>query len=232
LFDTLLDSFRPVGDLTDAFRRFTARVETTALTGEMAEVPVDFVPGPFERAWPAAGICVQLRDGLEKVYLRGRAYHRLAVGARRLQPDGPDYVAVVEIGGAVWAEVARFDDKGNLLAGPSPLPPIRDEYLDIPLPDSIRAALVEAIPPRAPGLMQAILREVLAQTPIRWGDAGDDLAVIRAGEIILHAALLERLAGYAPERILPAIAAAVEPMAQRLAQARLAGRPKPPLQPK
>jgi len=218
LFDALTESFRPQGDLLAAFERFTAEVETTATQARMVEVPVDFAPAPFERVWLEEGICVQLRHGLEKVYLQGRTYSRQAAGARRVRAEGGGYVAVVEIGGAPWAEVLRLDERGEIVDGPHPLPPVSKAYTKLPFPDSIRATLVEALPARAPALMQPALRQILETTPIVWGDAGDDVGVVRQAVIVLHAVLLERLANQPAERILNAIAQAIEPPAQQLAQ--------------
>lgn len=229
LFDALTECFRPRGELAVALARFTARVEETAATGQMYEAPVDFEPAPFERVWLEAGVCVQLRDGVEKVYVGGRAYARHTAGPRRVQPTETGYVAIVEIGGAPWAEVVVLDQQGQLLAGPKPLPAVTNRFVGRPLPDSVRRALVEALPSRAPRLMQPALRQVLIETPIVWGDPADDVAAIRHGTIVLHAVLLERLAGQSPEAVLTAIALAVETPAQQLAQARLAAAFRKPL---
>lgn len=222
LFDALADCFRPQGDVNTTFHRFTEQVELAATTGEMTEPPVDFVPAPFERVWFEAGVCVQLRAGVEKVYIGGRAYARATVGARRLKRTETGTTALVEIGGEPWAEVLRLDEQGNLIEEPKPLPLVDSPALGRPLPDSIRAALVDALPPRAPALMQPALRQVLTTTPITWGDPGDDVAAIRDNTIVLHAVLLERLVGRSPAEILTAIALAIEPPAQRLAQRMLA----------
>jgi hypothetical protein len=222
LFDALADCFRPQGDVSTAFHRFTEQVELAAATGEMVEPPVDFEPAPFERVWFEAGVCVQLRSGVEKVYIDGRAYARATVGARRLKQTESGTTALVEIGGEPWAEVLRLDERGDLIEGPTPLPPVDSPALGRPLADSVRAALVDALPPRAPALMQPALRQVLTATPIAWGDPGDDVAAIRGDTIVLHAVLLERLARRPPDEILTAIALVIEPWAHLLAQRMLA----------
>lgn len=222
LFDALLECFQPQEDIRDAFAHFMERVEETSLSGEMYEPPVDFGPDPFERVWFTDGLCIQWRDGVEKVYVNGRAYHRNVTGARRVHRTDDGYIACLELAGEPWAEVVRLDEQGEPVEGPKPLPPVANRFVGRSLPDSVRAALVEVLPPRAPGLMQTHLRQVLTATPVEWGDPGDDVAKIQDGTIVLHAVLLERLAGRPPDEILTAIALAIEPVAQRLAQAHLA----------
>ncbi len=222
LFDALMESFRLEEPLIEAFKRFTVNVEETAVKGEVVEVPVDFIPAPFERLWIENGVCVQLREGVEKVFINGRAYTRDAAGARRVRQKGDNYVAGVEIGGEMWAEVLTLDRRGGVIEGPVPLPAVNNPFVGQPLPDSIRKLLVEALPPRAPAMMQPTLKHVLAEIPIVWDDAGDDVALLREGTIVLHAVLLERSLGQPPPVLLTTIAQAIEPVAHRLAQALLA----------
>jgi hypothetical protein len=222
LFDALLECFHPQEDVSKAFVHFMERVEETSLSGEISEPPVDFVPDPFERVWFRDGICIQWRDGVEKVYVNGRAYQRNVAGPRRVHRTNDGYTACLELAGEPWAEVVRLDEQGEPVEGPKPLPLVANRFVGHSLPDSVRVALVEVLPSRAPGLMQTHLRQVLMATPVAWGDPGDDVAKIQDDTIVLHAVLLERLAGRSPHEILTAIALAIEPVAQRLAQARLA----------
>lgn len=76
LFATLRESFRYSGEPGAIRERFTEGVEAAALQLEMKEADVDWAPHPHERFFPAARVCVQLRDGIEKVYDRGTIYYR------------------------------------------------------------------------------------------------------------------------------------------------------------
>ena len=56
---------------------------------EMREAEVDWTPAPHEYFFPAAHTCVQLRNGIEKVYDRGRVYYHpvLSVNAHALRTE-------------------------------------------------------------------------------------------------------------------------------------------------
>ncbi|MEM9490470.1 MAG: hypothetical protein AAGC55_15085 [Myxococcota bacterium] len=234
LFDALLECFR-VGEPAIALRLFTESVEERAIAARMDEVPVDFVPAPFTRVWHEAGpdageiICVQLRRGVERVFIAGRAYGRDTIGMRRLIHNGAGWSAALVIGGSTWAEVARIGDAGELVSGPERLPAVTGTALGRTLPAGVCRTMAAVLPERAPRLMRGTLHQVLTDTPVRWGDTGDQLAIFRqdpadrAGWIELHAAMLEILADR-PAQLMNEIAAAVEPIAQRLAQHRMAER--------
>lgn len=219
LFDALLECFAVAGDPAPAFARFSAQVERSAAAGTVVEPEVEFRPAPFERLW-GPGLCAQLRDGLERVWLGPLAFARDRAGSRRLRPDGADWEATVELGGQRWATVARLSADGSLIDGPHAPPPLPAAWLGRPLPSGVRAALIEALPPRAPVLLRAELARALEAAPLTWGDAGTEPARPDGEGIVLHAALVELLAGD-PAALLEAVAAAVEPVAHRLAQRRL-----------
>ncbi|MEM7032629.1 MAG: hypothetical protein AAF629_23955 [Chloroflexota bacterium] len=222
LFDALLESFVTVEPTPTAFETFTVAVEQRASQASMDVVPVDFRPAPFERIWLNANICVQLRDGLEKAFIQGRTYSRDADSPRRLRRCEGGYIAQIELAGSPWAKIAVFNEAGLVTGGPYSIPDVTSDYIGLPLPDSIRGLLVEALPPRAPNLMQTTLHAILENTPIVWADTADEVAIVRDNQICLHAVLLEKLAQHPPEHILNFVAQAVEPVAQRLAQQRLA----------
>jgi hypothetical protein len=219
LFDSLLECFRVRGGVREALARFPAGAEERALAARMDEVEVDFEPAPFERRWCGRGVCVQLRDGVEKLYVHGRAFSRDAAGARRLRWRQGGYEARVEIAGEPWCTVAELDERGELIAGPHPWRPVESRLSGHELPVEVRRALADALPPRAPALLQAALVESLLATPLRWGDPGPSEASAAGDHIVIHPALADRLEG---RELLEAIARAVEPVAQRLAQRRLA----------
>jgi hypothetical protein len=211
-----------VADPVAAFGRFTQGVEHSALAARMHEVPVDFEPAPFVRKWHQdRGVCVQLRQGLEKVYIHGRGYARDAAGPRRVRRDRDHWVAVVEILDREWARTARLDESGALVDGPHPLPSVHSALIGRALPGPICDALAATLPDRAPALMKAVLQQILGVTPLVIADTGDELAIGRDGRIEVHALLLEWGLASHPVELLEALAHAVEPVAQRLAQAAL-----------
>jgi hypothetical protein len=219
LFDSLLECFAVAGDPASAFARFSADVERAAAAGAAVEPDVEFSPAPFERVW-SPGLCAQLRDGLERVWLGALSFARDRAGTRRLRRDGDHWEATVELGGTRWVTLARISDAGDLIDGPHPPPALPAALLGRPLPAGVRAALVEALPPRAPALLRTEVREVLEAAPLSWGHAGTEAARADGDGIVVHAALVELLAA-SPEALLEAVAAAVEPVAQRLGQRRL-----------
>ena len=83
LFDSLLCSFVVQGDVQAALVRFTTDVERTAVLGQMHESDVEFEPAPFEWSWPHARVCVQRRDGVERIFIDGHAFDALRRGPRR-----------------------------------------------------------------------------------------------------------------------------------------------------
>src|SRR5581483_6022524 len=89
LFATLSESFRYRGEPGAMRERFAQGAEETAVQLAMKEAPVDWEPLPHERFFPAGHTCVQLRNGVEKIYDRGRVYYRsgLATGAYVIRTD-------------------------------------------------------------------------------------------------------------------------------------------------
>lgn len=223
LFASLRDCFAVEGDVAAALERFTAGAETAAVAGVAREVPVGFAPHPFERVFArdeAGGeVCAQLRDGLEALWLRGRAYRR-GGAVRRLRQEGERVWAEVVLGDAPWARVAAVDRRGALLEGPHPLPAATGP-IGAPLPESLRGLLVAWLPSRAPRLLAPALARLLGELPMRFDDTGDEAARADDRGLAVHAALVEHIddAG----ELAAAVARAVEPVAARLAQRVLAG---------
>lgn len=220
LFDSLRECFSVSGDVREAFERFTADVEQTAVTGEMREVDVDWLPSPFQRAWHGTRVCVQLRSGVEKVYVDGKSFSREAAGARRVRRAEGGYVAVVEIGGKQWAEIARFDSDGALIGGPYDAPSVEDPLVGRDVPPVLRQSIAAAIIPASPELLRPTLREVFADTTMVFGDPGWAEATLSEGTIVVHPAILTHL-GSDAAALVRALAGAIAPIAHRLGQARL-----------
>lgn len=223
LFDALSHSFR-VEDPPAALERFTQDVESRAIRGSMIEVGVPFRPAPFEWQWPAAGVCVQLRDGLERVYIAGRSYSLHQLGPRRLRIEGDRRVAYVDLGGIRWHDVLTFEADGTPLGAPAPIPAAPARLIGQALPEEIVNLLGAVLEQRAPRLLGPTVRHVLAGHILRWGDTGDELARAVDGAIELHSAFGEKLPEMEPQPMLAAFVLALEPVVTRLAQKNLAER--------
>lgn len=219
LFDALLHSFT-VDDPAAALLRFNADVDAVALAGAMREVEIDFTPAPHEWIWPAAGVCVELRDGVERVFVAGRAY---APGQHRdLVRDGDGRAAVITIAGAPWCVVLRVADDGSVVEGPHPIPRIESPLVGVALPDEIAAVLAEVIAARDGGPFAPAIAAALRSRELVFADTGDAIADAAQGQVRVHAILGERLGDADPVRMLAWLVDAVEPVARRLAQHDLA----------
>jgi hypothetical protein len=227
LFTALLESFRYQGETTDPLAEFMA--------GDLA-----WTPAPHERRF-TGGAWVQLRDGVEKVVFRGRAYYR-----RRWQEVIRDEPRVVraEAGRVVcslWAlggpveDHLVLDSAGEVIQVP-PLAPV--EGPQTPLSPRWRRALGELVAQRSTPLLRPSILGVLDTLPLRWGPVAGDLVEERGEGLVLSLALprlfRERLeAEREPaRRFLAALAFATEvagllaPAVTRRAQAALAGLPE------
>lgn len=221
LFDSLSHSFH-VEDPPSALERFTQNVESRAIRGSMVEVDVPFSPAPFEWHWPREGLCIQLRDGLERVYIDGRSYARHQLGSRRLLATDAGWTAAIEFGGVVWHEVLAFEPDGTPIGDARPVPPAPERLIGDALPEEIVNLLGVMLQQRAPRILAPTVAHVLSGHILRWGDTGDELARPVAGAIELHAAFGERLPEMDPQAMLATFVLALEPVVTRIAQRQLA----------
>lgn len=221
LFDALSHSFR-VEHPAEALQRFTRDVESRSIRGSMVEVDVPFRPAPFEWHWPSEGVCVQLRDGLERVYVGGRGYALHQLGTRRLRRDADAWVAYIDLGGLAWHDVLRLDDSGMPLGEAAPIPKAPPRLIGQALPEEIAKLLTAVLQQRAPRMLAATVGAVLDGHVLRWGDTADELARLHEGAIELHSAFGEHLPQMDPQVMLGAFVMGLEPLVNRLAQARLA----------
>jgi hypothetical protein len=225
LFDTLGASFRCASDPAQALARFTADVEARAARADMSEVPVDFIVSPHAWVWTAPDVCAQVRDGLERVYVRGKSYDRLLASHRTLVRDESDpatWQGRIDIAGRPWAVVIRLDEDGEVLDGPHPLPPVESQLLGEALPRQVTEVLAQVLASRAPEALRSALLAELSQRPAVWADTGPDIARLQPDRFELHAVLGERLPELDARAMLTHLGGALEPVAQRAAQARLA----------
>jgi YD repeat-containing protein len=216
LWTALAACFRTTGDAA----AFTAGAADRALRLARDEIPIDFAPAPFERAWIRGGE-VHLRDGVERARIGGVVY-RHGGSPARLVADGDAVAAEVWFGDAPWARVAVLDAAGRLVDGPRPVPACTNAVIGQRFPAALRAALAELIADVvAPPLADAA-RGVLADDDVRWADCGAAAARGRPDGIEVHAALWERLAPHGLPRLAAALAEALAPVVAARAQARLA----------
>ncbi len=221
LFDALLQSFT-VEQPAAALSRFTANVESRAIRGAMTEVDVPFAPAPFEWHWPSPELCVQLRDGVERLFIAGRGYALHQRGSRRLRREHERTVAYVEIAGIAWHDVLTVDAEGTPVGEPSPLPPAPERLVGRGLPPEIVELLAAVLRQRAPTMLEPAIAALFESHELRWGDTGDDAARAREDAIELHSVLGERVPDLDPTVMLEAFVDALEPVVTRLAQRRLA----------
>ncbi len=217
LFDSLSHSFR-LDDPPSALERFTRDVESRSIRGSMVEVDVPFHPGPFEWHWPTEGLCVQLRDGLERVYVGGRSYALHQLGTRRLRREGDRFVAYIDLGGIPWHDVLTLESDGTPVGGPAPVPAAPTRLIGQAMPEEIVNLLGAVLQQRAPRLLAPSVAHVLSGHVLRWGDTGDELARRAEGAIELHSAFGERLPEMDPNAMLGAFVLALEPVVTRIAQ--------------
>jgi hypothetical protein len=226
LFTALLESFRFVAD-RDPLRHF--------LDGAL-----EWEPAPHERRFPAAGVCVQLRDGVEKVVLDGRAYYRLdwqsvrRHAQRRLHDTGGATVCSLWALGLPVEDHAIVSEGGDVLAR---IPPTSDSRAPDLLNPAIRQGIEAVLCAQSAPQLGAELRAALATLTIEWGSVSGDLVEVTGSQARLGWRLADvgaariRAARSAAERLGRALELVVE--AARLlgdairarAQAALAARP-------
>lgn len=196
LFATLSESFRYSGEPGAIRERFLQNAEERALHLTMAEVPVDWQPYPHERFFPAAHTCVQLRDGVEKVYDRGRMYYRpdLSVNAHAVRVEQREdgqirYIASLMILGQALEDHLVLDAAGEILERPAtaPSPTVRGSAF---LSDEWKAVLVRLIATESTPLLQSALWPVLDELTLVWGEVPGELWAITGNELVLHAGMV------------------------------------------
>ncbi len=241
LFATLCESFRYSGEPGVTRERFTRDAEEAAMQLTMLETSVDWQPYPHERFFPAAHTCVQLRDGVEKVYDRGRVYYRpdLAATAYALRvthtPDGQvRYTASLVILGESLEDHLVLDAQGEIVERPSP---VRNWSIRgaAQLSDEWKAVLARLIATESTPLLRSALWPVMDELSLAWGEIEGELWVEAGNELTLHgrmiAAYREALARVrsAGEGLLLAarftseLARLIGPLVRARAQERMAG---------
>jgi hypothetical protein len=241
LFATLCESFRYSGEPGVTRERFTRDAEEAAMQLTMLETSVDWQPHPYERFFPAAHTCVQLRDGVEKVYDRGRIYYRpdLATSAQALrvlqEPDGQvRYVASLMILGQALEDHLVLDAHGEIMERPA----VKRNWGirgAAHFSDEWKAMLARLIATESTPLLRPALWPVMDELTLLWGETPGELWTEAGNELLLHAGIvaayreaLARVRSAGESLLLAArftseLARLIGPLVRARAQERMAG---------
>ena len=231
LYRTLLRSFRT--DVTE--EAFTSHFK---LGGPAVEIPIDFVPAPFERLGNPHGY-VELRDDpagsgrrVERAVVDRVSYEIDGSPARLVQEphmEGPwDPVkqrlrAELWFGDAVYAHVATFGSDGALVDGPHPLPRCEHEVIGQSFPPPLVAALADLVADAVPAPLREDAHAHMTGMVLRWADLGARPATATPDGLAVHAILWERIAPLGLPRLALALAEALAPVVTARLVAAIAG---------
>jgi hypothetical protein len=127
--------------------------------------------------------------------------------------DGSPHVrAQVWFGDTRYADVATFDASGALIDGPHPIPPSTSQVLGRVFPPALVVALAELIADVVPGPIAEDAKRFLTSKIVRWDDLGARAAMTRDGDILVHAAIWDRIAPLGFPRLALALAEAIGPV--------------------
>jgi hypothetical protein len=206
LYRALLRSFRASHDETT----FARDVLSRALRVARDEVPVDFTPAPHGRVAIAGGH-VERRDGVERVVIDGVTYAPDGSPARLVRAaDG--WSCEVWFGDERYAEIATLSDRGELRAGPRPVPALESRVLGQRFPSELCAAIAELVAECVATPFADDARHAVASRALTWRDLGARVAVRERDGFAVHAALWERIAPKGLARLALALAEALAPV--------------------
>jgi hypothetical protein len=182
LFIALLECFRHDPAETAPLERFVS-----------GEGP-DWLPAPHERHWVAEGVCVQLRQELDKVVLDGVPFYRpdwQAVGRREprlIRAEGERRVCslwalgqpledrlVLDPGGEIVRRLEGRDDA----RGPAPFTPVW------------RPALAALVARESAPVLAGALGDALDDLELEWGPVPGDLIRLEADVVRVRRQLLD-----------------------------------------
>jgi hypothetical protein len=196
LFTTLSESFRYRGEPGVMRERFAQGIEETALNLTMKEVPVDWEPLPYERFFPSTQTCVQLRNGVEKIYDHGRVYYcpelttnAYAIRTDRTVEERPRYVAGLAVLGQAIEDHLILDAQGELCERP----PIQVHQIlrgPIQLSDDWKALLVRLIASESTSMLRPALWPVMDELTLEWESMHNELWSQAGNTISLHAGMV------------------------------------------
>ena len=196
LFATLCESFRYSGEPGSTRERFTQNAEDRAVQLAMTETTIDWRPAPHERFFPAQGTCVQLRNGVEKVYDRGRIYYRpdltinaYAIRTKRMEEGREQYVAGLTMLGQSVEDHLILDTTGEIIERLGSASPSSFRG-PTQLSDEWKAVLVRLIATESTPLLRSALWPVMDELTLIWGGGQGNLWAQSGREIFLHAGMV------------------------------------------
>ena len=150
----------------------------------MAGEPLDWTPAPHERHHVTRGVCVQLRDGIDKVVLGDAAYDRpdwqgvIRREPRRVRAEGDRVVCSLWALGQALEDRLVLDPSGEVLEAPAPRADARPPAPMLPVWTS---GLAELIVRESPPILAEPIAAALRAVELEWGPVpGDVLRVERA----------------------------------------------------
>ena len=168
LFIALLESFRfaPSGD--DPLRAFADR-------------RLEWVPAPHERHFTAPGLCVQLRERLEKVVLDGRTYYRHDWQTVRRHASRRVHDVDERVHCSLWALGTPIEDHAVLsrsgdLIRRVPVPPAARPAAGIP--EVVREGIAAILCATSAPALGAEIRRIVNAMPLWWAPVVGDLVAM------------------------------------------------------
>jgi hypothetical protein len=158
---------------------------------------VEWSPAPHERACPAPGVTVHLRERVEKVVWRERLYYRPdwqdihRHAPRRIRDADGTVVCSLWALGDVVEDHLRLDREGTtveIIARPP-----RAALAPRPLPDAVRAGIASAAAALGAPPLASFVREITEGCKLQWSSLDGDLVAAERTRLSVSYAFREAL---------------------------------------
>jgi hypothetical protein len=182
LFTALLECFRHDPAEAAPLERF--------LSGEGP----DWLPAPHERHWVAEGVCVQLRQELDKVVLDGVPFYRpdwQGMGRREprlIRAEAERRVCALWALGRTLEDRLVLDPGGEIVRA---LEPRDDTRAPAPFPPVWRPALAALVARESAPVLGAVIGQALEDLALEWGPVPGDLIRLDGGLVRVRRQLLD-----------------------------------------
>ncbi len=170
LFTALLESFRFIESAADPLRRFY-------------EGRLDWTPAPHELRFTPERLCIQMRESVEKVVFRGRAYYRgewqsvRRHAPRRVRDAAGGVRCSLWVLGAPLEDHLVLDAHGTVVAMPDPA---TDRRPPAPVSAPVAAGIEALVCAMSAPALRGQIRQILAAFGIEWGPVSGDLLEMTA----------------------------------------------------
>jgi hypothetical protein len=144
----------------------------------MAGEPLDWTPAPPERHHVAGDICVQLRDGIDKVVMGRAAFYRpdwqdvIRREPRTVRAQGHRVVCSLWALGQAVEDRLVLDRSGEVLEAPEPPADARPPAPMLPV---WRSALADLIGRESPPILAEPIAAALRAVELEWGPVPGDV---------------------------------------------------------